>query len=201
MATAQDMQIFITGVVGRAMGSGKFTAADIAELARNAKLAFVDVLGAPESPAPPPRPPAPPPRPASPTAHPGHVGRTASEVVAQGRSGGNGIPPTGEHTFGQWATFRASFYGFGKESVCETYGKAWCELTWDEFFQMATQGDPEAIKALTKMSEGTVKPGKYEKQDRFRIAHSKCVLNMSRKLREQGGEPDMSEVGTEESPF
>ena len=40
----QRMDIFVTGVVGRSMGSGHFTVNDINELTKNAKLAFNENL-------------------------------------------------------------------------------------------------------------------------------------------------------------
>ena len=40
----QRMDIFVTGVVGRSMGSGHFSVQDISELTKNAKKAFYDNL-------------------------------------------------------------------------------------------------------------------------------------------------------------
>ena len=45
--SVQSMHIFVTGVVGRAMGSGKFAASDMVELTKNAMTAW-SVLSAPE---------------------------------------------------------------------------------------------------------------------------------------------------------
>ena len=45
--TPQSRHIFVTGVVGRAMGSGKFAASDMVELTENAMKAW-SVLSAPE---------------------------------------------------------------------------------------------------------------------------------------------------------
>jgi len=40
----QRMDIFVTGIVGRAMGSGQFSVHDIAELTKNAVIAFNENL-------------------------------------------------------------------------------------------------------------------------------------------------------------
>ena len=46
---ADERMIFVTGVVGRAMGSGKFTASEIPVLAMAAAAAFAQLLGGPRA--------------------------------------------------------------------------------------------------------------------------------------------------------
>jgi len=49
MPTFQDLHIFVTGVVGRAMGSGKFSAEEIHALTNEAYQAFIQTFGDPHA--------------------------------------------------------------------------------------------------------------------------------------------------------
>lgn len=201
MPSTQDLFIWTTGVVGRAMGSGQFKPEDIPVLTKWAKDAFYEHLGVPD-----PKAPHTANRPAAaPTAQPAQRGgpQHISAPVQQVMGGAqNDIPPTSEATFSKWGSWGARYFAFGN-SDCPNYGKPWKEVTWDEFLQMATQEDPQAMKALQRMATSALEPGKWEKQNRARIANAKCVLGMAAKLRSinQGAGPEMEPEDDGQTPF
>lgn len=174
MATPQDLHIWMTGVVGRAMGSGKFSAEDIDTLADHAQNTFNRIFGEVRVEV---KRYDPPPQRSIPGAHP--IGAVAQQIV----SGGNDVPASDERGFAKWGSWGARCFVFGKNAQCPNFGKPWNEVTWEEFLQMATNEDAQALKALNRMANDELKGGQWEKQNRARIANAKCVLGMARKMK------------------
>lgn len=185
MPEPKDLQIFCCGVVQYSMSSGKFGPDDILPLTKAAMLAFTEVFGMTEV------------KRYDPPATPRHqyvvplagdvpqrvgsaqsVGSVAREVVGQ-----NDVPASDERGFAKWGSWGARCFVFGKNAQCPNFGKPWNEVTWEEFLQMATNEDAQALKALNRMANDELKGGQWEKQNRARIANAKCVLGMARKMK------------------
>lgn len=202
MPSNSDVLIFVTGVVGRAMGSGKFGVGEIEPLAKNAKDAFVAVFGPVEQPQPYQ---APAPRPqAAPPARVGasqHIGLTARDVASQaGMTKGGSIPPTSEASFHLWGG-RKAYYGSKK---WEAWGKPWPEVTWEELLEHASSNDTKsqekANKALKVMADSEPQEGEWAERSRQKIANAKCVLLMARKLMEAPRQPTQEQYEEEPNP-
>jgi len=210
MPTPSDLHIFVTGIVGRAMGSGKFGVGEIEPLAKQAKEAFVAVFGPVEQgPAQQPSPqrayqPAP-----SRVGAAEHIGATARDVVSKaGVTSGGSIPPASEASFHIWSGHKC-YYG---KRDWEAFGKPWPEVTWEELLEHASGSDEKARtkanKALKVMADSEPQEGEWAQRSRAKIANAKCVLIMARKLMEAPKERapverDYAEDGgdSNETPF
>jgi hypothetical protein len=192
MPTFQDLHIYVTGVVGRAMGSGKFEATSILSLSQEARAAFVAVFGEPEAP----RAYQPP---AAPTAQARGPQPIAGDFQAAARAAaqsGTLTPAADPSTFNQWAD-KPSYIG-GKDGTkwSAPSGKLWRDTTWRELLDLAIGGDGKATKLLSWASSQA--PGvdpKWRQNDIQKIGNAKAVLLMAQQMRQASMPP------SEETPF
>lgn len=149
----KDQFIFVTGIVGRAMGSGKFEADDILTLTERAHDAFVAVFGKTEAA----------PVPAQPQQKAAFVPPQLPSVVL----------PEGKD-FGIWKDDKA-FYG---KKEWDAWGKPWPDVTWAELLQHAKSGDEKAVKAIKHMaaSDPGDSNGKWFESNCRKIGRAKAVL-------------------------
>lgn len=175
MATHQDCFIFTTGVVGRALGSGKFSPSDVLPLSQAAYDAFCAIFGKPEAPT------AIQSR-SAPTAHPAQSGgpqpigavipAALGDILAEAKP------------FAIWKDDKA-YYGSDKWGPVN--GKPIREVTWGEWLSMAEQGDEKALKSLHTMASSDPQAGtKWEKNNRVKISRAKAVLAILK------GEPEQT---------
>lgn len=158
MSDMQSCLIYVTGVVGRSMGSGKFASSDMLDLTRNAYAAFCDVFGKPEAQSL-----------QRPNPHP-----SASQWpqkpdwktgAAELAGGGNGIAPE-PMSFDIWGGDRAYIFGDNNK-------------LWATWLAEAQEGNEKSIKALENASKaGLGDDPKWHKANAKRIARAKACLGM-----------------------
>lgn len=185
----ESLNIFVTRIVGRAMGSGKFDVADIEPLTQAALLAYNTHLAPLEGrPAPgasqsAPRPPAP----------PGFqfVRPVATEALAEEPFR---APASGQADGKPYALWQHDKIGIGKKPS-PINGKTWNEVTWAEAHRLAAAGNAQTTSYLSWIAEKLeVEPGKWEKLGNARKARAACVLAMAK-----AGQAAPQEA--EETPF
>lgn len=159
MSSSSDRSIFITGVVGRAMGSGKFGWDDIPVITERASQAFEATFGKVEAPAPQ----APQPR---------NVGHAQSVAAISSAVLGKSAP------FTAWSGEKAR-YGSGKWKPHRNT-KLYPEITWGEWLDMAKDGDEEALKILNTIASSDPGPagGKWELDNKVKISRAQAVLQL-----------------------
>lgn len=150
MPSASDKFIFVTGVVGRAMGSGKFTGADIQGLTDLAAQAFENTFVHASEPPAPQQPYSPP---AGPTA----------------------MVPMPTVTFPEsldWGIWRAD--------KCKSFDDYAKDASWEKLLEVAKAGDEKAIRAIKKMAESDPgdPTGKWFKANQRRAARAKTLQLM-----------------------
>lgn len=174
MQSVADSKImFVTGVVGRAMGSGQFKAADIEGLTSSALQAFeMHLWPALEKSSPAPaqsvQRPAGSPAPYAPPAPDPFRGQGG---VVSGEAGGK--------PFAVWKDDRI---GLGKKES-PVNGKTWGEVTWAEAYRLCAAGNAQASKYLSWISE-TYDPGtdpKWAAKNNAMKLRAACVLQMAKK--------------------
>jgi len=161
----QEMTMFVVGVVGRAMGSGQFTAPDsIANLTKEAVAAFQEHLephlakaaSAPSQ---------------SPGASQGHQAtdwHAGAHALAGGPPAAAGGVPAETMSFNVWGGDKNYLYGRNEE-------------TWADILGKAQGGDSSAREALEKGARAKVVVGdKWEKANTRRVARCKACLGMLR---------------------
>lgn len=126
MATHQDRFIYITGVVGRAMGSGKFGPDDIAVLTEAAYSAFKLTFGEPETTQIPQNPF---------KASPSQQSSPAPQRPQSAQSNGEAEPEAEGKPFRIWQGDKVSV---GKKPG--PGGKPWAEVTWAEAYRELRKG-------------------------------------------------------------
>ena len=184
MASSQDLHIYVTGVVGRAMGSGKFEATAILALTQEAHAAFLAVFGEPEAP----RAYQPP---ASPTAQARGPQPIAGDFQAAARAAaqsGTLTPSADPATFNQWADKPCYIGGKDATKWSAPSGKLWRDVTWRELLDDAIGSSEKAIKLL-KWAAGQ-SPGvdpKWRQNDIQKIGNAKAVLTMADQMRKASG--------------
>lgn len=167
MPSAQDLQIFVTGIVGRAMGSGKFSAEDILKLTQSAYDAFHAIMGKPELPPQYSAPAAPQPDPYRGAAHAGSI---AHEVIA---AVGNGVLPEAK-PISVWGGDRA-YLGW-KDKMLD--GLPEPEVCWGAWHSHAAEGDARARGILEKAAAADPFKGdpKWHEANKKRISRAKAIL-------------------------
>lgn len=178
MATWQDKFIFVTGVVGRAMGSGTFGSSQIQELTKAACDAFDAQFGAPQAPV---------------AAHHAPQQRPAQAPASQAHSDIPMQKGCSPEEFGSWSGQKA-YYG---KKEWEAWGQPWPEVTWGTLLDKACADDQKAVKALTKMAEGVPQPGEWYQANCRKILRARAVLKMAAQMRSTGGPPPQQD----ETPF
>lgn len=180
MPSHSDCFIFVTGVVGRAMGSGKFAAENVKHLTQTAYDAFCEVFGEPiktnldavrEA--------------ASAKADaPASVGTSKAfgEVAKQVLAAASSSLAS---SFNSWADQRSWLYGPAKEK------------TWRELLDYSIENHPEALKALTSGSKQDLSKSdpQYLDRNRERVERCKVVLAMAEQMRAAKVQP------SEPNPF
>lgn len=138
----KDLQIFVTGVVGRAMGSGKFDAAAIGTLTQAAVETFLSDIAPKLAQAPRPAPSASqgPPRASQPPAAPQRPPMTPQAAAGA-------VPPATE-PFALWSHEAARF---GRKDASWN-GKPSRDVTWYEWYSGMVDGDEQAKRALDIMA-------------------------------------------------
>jgi hypothetical protein len=149
---SSDLQIFVTGIVGRAMGSGQFTdPTSIAGLTKEAVAAFQEHLAphlAKETSAPSP----------APSAAQGHQ-------RAPSGGGNNDVPPESK-SFSLWGGDKS--YIFGRN-----------EAIWADLHGEAREGNQETLELLTKAAAASLgKDPKWHTANARRIGRAKAILAM-----------------------
>lgn len=162
MSDPQALHIFVTGVVGRSMGSGKFSAQDIDALMEAAYATFIKTFGDPymaEGRAQQTQP--------LPSisiteayAHPNKV-QTVSAV---------GISAEGK-SFRIWQNDSIKF---GKKP--SPLGKPWGEVTWAEVYDLCAQGNEYAQGYLKYMIDLPTSNPKYASFDETRRSRARAIL-------------------------
>lgn len=155
---SKDMLIFVTGVVGRAMGGGAFDASHVGVLTQDALAAFEEHLAPKLAQS------AHAPRPA-PSASGGPQKpdwRAGAAAIAEG---GSGIGPETK-SFSIWGGDKA--YIFGRDGVI-----------WADLLAEAQDGNQDTIEALKKAAAaGLGKDPKWHSANGKRIARAKACLQM-----------------------
>jgi hypothetical protein len=156
MSTSTDKHIFVTGIVGRAMGSGKFDADEILRLTERANDAFDAVFGKIES--------------ASATSPNPYTAPAPSGVMPDPV-----LPETLD--FGQW---KGDFCYYGKkEWLFEPLNKPFPHVTWEELLTAGKTSDQRALKALHVIANDTPSTNpQWAAGSRKKIARAKAVLLM-----------------------
>ena len=152
----QNLFIFVTGVVGRAMGSGKYTPGDIPTLTKAAVDAFEESFGTNTGAAMPAQPAVP-----AQTVMPAQVGHSQHiSVAVDAIMAKAGDAPPG---FDAWKDKKA-YYG-RKDAMLGD--KPMRDATWAELLWHARSGSDPAKQALTVMANSRPDPGsKYYEQDK-----------------------------------
>jgi hypothetical protein len=154
----KDLSIFVTGVVGRAMGSGKFGHMDIPDLTKAALDAFQEHLApklAQSAPAHSP----PPGASGGPQKPDWHAGAAA---VA---GGGNGVQPETK-SFSIWGGDKS--YVFGRN-----------DAIWADLLGEAQEGNAGTLELLKKTANGPLgEDPKWHKNNARRIGRAKACLAM-----------------------
>jgi hypothetical protein len=169
MEKSTDMMIFVTGVVGRSMGSGKFEGDDIDMLTQRALDAFQTHLAPRLAQSPPlPRP--------SPGASQGPQRASWKAGPAAVASGGD-VPPE---------TKSLSVWGGDKAYLFEDN-----ERVWGDWLGAAQDGDPAAREALEKAARAKLGDDpKWHKNNARRIARAKaCLALLDRTQSAPEGQP------------
>lgn len=163
------MMIWITGVVGRSMGSGKFSQQDIPGLTKAAYNAWAEILDPLVASAPPPPQPPATPRPASaPTRH-----SQPYRSAPPGDINPNVQPETKPYHI--WEKDKAYF---GSPKWERVYGSLVPDITWGEWVRNAQQGDEKAIRALRKMASSEVGNDQWADRNRTKISRAIACLNL-----------------------
>lgn len=160
MPSPQDRQIFVTGVVGRAMGSGKFSKEDILFLTQAAYDAFCTIFGVVEEA----------PAKLAPQPAPRSVGRAESVASISSAILGESAP------FTAWSGEKAR-YGSGKWDPVN--GKLQPDITWGEWMEWGKDGQEVALRALHTMAQRDLQAGtKWEKSNRIQSSRAQAVLKL-----------------------
>lgn len=150
----KDKLIWCTGIVGRAMGSGKFTGADIQALADLAAQAFENTFGKFSEP-----------EPASPPLQTPYKAPSGPERT---------VPmPTA-------VLPESKDWNLWKKDACRSFDAAFSQATWEWLLERAKAQDEGAINAIKKMasSDPGDPAGKWFKANARRAARAKAVLLM-----------------------
>lgn len=154
----KDMLIFVTGVVGRAMGSGTLGSVQIGELTKAALAAFEEHLAPKLAQS------APTPRPA-PSASGGPQKPDWHAGAAALASGDNGIPAETK-PFSMWGGDKA--YIFGRDGAI-----------WGDLLAEAQDGNQSTLESLRKAAAASLgKDPKWHNANAKRIARAKACLAM-----------------------
>lgn len=147
---AKDKMIYVTGIVGRALGSGKFTGADIQALTDLAAQAFENTFGAvAAAPAPAPQPPFTPPA--------GNLVQMPVPALPEGKP------------FDVW-----------RKDKCSHWNQSMRDATWEWLLETARKPDGlQALATLKEMANSEVGDDpKWKKANQRRIERAKAVLIM-----------------------
>lgn len=154
MATQGDMLIFVTGVVGRSMGSGKFGRDEIVLLAKEAESAFRDVFGEPQPEATIPS--------QSSSAPAGEQEKLFGVAVADAL----GKP------FRLWKNDKLYF-----PKTASPFGKPWAECSWAEVLQNGLAGSDSSEEMLKWLLSIPVSDDQYKQHNLRRNARAEVILN------------------------
>ena len=149
----KDKTIFVTGVVGRAMGSGKFTGADIQALTDMAAQAFENTFGPVSAP------------------EPQHQSAQPVQAQPQAAAGKEPGPAEGK-PFQLWGNDKLKL---GK-STESPLGKPWSEVTWAEAHQLCTGGSAKAAGYLAFLRDLALKGDKWDASNATIKARAAAVL-------------------------
>lgn len=155
----QDLLIFVTGVVGRAMGSGSFTSPSaIQELTQEALAAFQEHIAPKLSQQPPAHSPSP-----GASQGPQKANWQAGAQAVSG--GGNGVAPE---------TKSFTLWGGDKAYLRENR-----DVLWADWLGTAQSGDVAARAALEKATKESIGTDpKWHRANTMRIARAKACLEM-----------------------
>ena len=169
MPTHQDQLIFVTGVVGRSMGSGKFTLEQIRQLTVEAQATFIEVFGDPN---------APPPAQLA-AQHAELSARARSAPPEPAKSYGAPVPPTAKEPgpaegkdFRIWANDKLRI---GKKPG--PGGKPWGEVTWAEAHQHLAGGSAQVAGYLRFICNLKDDNPQYAKANGTLRARAQAVLD------------------------
>jgi hypothetical protein len=163
---SKDLLIFVTGIVGRAMGSGKFTPGDISFLVKEARTAFEEefgVIGFAGASVPEHQPVV-----QAQVGSSQHISVAADKIVA---AAAGGSVPAG---FDSWKDLKC-YYGKA-EWILE--GKPWPQSTWAEVLRAAQKGNSSAFKALEHMSKKPDPDSKWYAKDKEKSERAFQLLSM-----------------------
>jgi hypothetical protein len=153
--TEKDLFIFATGVVGRAMGSGKFGYDEIQDLTAAADAAFRKTFGDPEA-----------------AAQPIAGVPFSSEDIGAPPTDTSKFPPLDGETFKVWSTNKI---GFGKKDT--PLGKPQSECTWGEAHMLCARGDKGMRGFLEWLSSKEIDASKpWATKDRVNQARARAIL-------------------------
>lgn len=175
--------IYVTGVVGRAMGSGAFKVEEIESLTSKAIEVYLKLL----EPLRAPRPTSP-----APPAPSRHLPATSPPHPAYGQNPPRPQEVSLETSFPTWEHERI---GLGKKP--SPLGKPWGEVTWSEAHSLAASGNADTSRYLSWIAEKyEVKPDRWAEANRKMKRRATSVLAMAR----NGSRPAPAEP-MEETPF
>ncbi len=156
--SAQDMMIFVTGVVGRSMGGGTFGPTQIDELTRSAVAAFKAHLAPELASAPSPARPAP-----SAFQRPQAASAPAGAIQPETRP------------FNEWGGDKA-YFGKNEDMA---YGMMKREVDWATWVAKASEGDAEARKVLEIMAKpNKASDPRWQKSNDLRTGRAMACLAM-----------------------
>lgn len=190
----KDLQIFVTGVVGRAMGSGKFDAAAIGTLTQAAVETFLHEIAPKLAQAP---------RPA-PSASQGLPGASQPPRPDwQGGAAALGAPVGPESApFNMWGGEAARFGR--KDAVWR--GKPQRDVAWYEWVDAAIDGDQDARRALDIMAKSDPTKGdpkflKSNVRQKSRALACQKLVAEGKRTTAKVPEQDEAELSGEEPPW
>jgi len=181
VADEKDRLIFITGIVGRAMGSGKFGPDDIKDLAVAASTAFFETFGDTV---------------VVPILTKAYDGPPVKTYAPENMGGDDEPAEVDGKPFRMWGGDKIRL---GKKDS-PIRGKAWGEITWGEAHQLlvrGTAGESSKTKGYLKfLSELETKDQKYAKSDETMRQRARSVLDSVGPAQTSGGGG-----GMEDTPF
>jgi hypothetical protein len=162
MPTPQDMHIWMTGVVGRSMGSGQFKAEDIRALTLEAHQVFLEVFGDPFA--------------ADLAAKHAELSARAKEAPAPAAPNGAPTPiMPGEVDGKPFQLWRNDKIRLGKK--IGPGGKPWGEVTWAEAHRAVGGGSAQARGYLSFLANLEDKDPQYARSNAIMRGRAQSILD------------------------